>query len=72
MRRLVIVQETGMQLGSPGWPETHIQEFVPWDDVEFGKKCVNKLNEKTDLPYYLMWCEVKCEHPKIETKGAKP
>jgi hypothetical protein len=61
MKRLVIVQETGFQSGSKGWPETHISQVIPFDDLEFAKEELHLLNSNTDLPYYLFWAEIKID-----------
>ncbi len=58
VKRLVIIQETGLQCGIPRY-ESHIQEFVPFNDQEFGKQYCAELNRKTDLPFYLAEVEVR-------------
>ena len=45
---LVITQASGFQLGEP-----NLVKLVPHNDLEFGKERVAKLNERTDLPFYL-------------------
>jgi len=58
MERLCIVQETGMQCGISRY-ETHIHDFITFDDEKFGKQYCAKLNSRTDLPFYLSKVEVK-------------
>ena len=62
VKRLAIVQESGIQLYC-GRYETHIREFVPCDDEEFGKQWVAKLNRVAELPFYLVEVEVKIVGP---------
>lgn len=57
--RFCIVQESGFQCGPPNGYESHIIEFIPYDDEEFGKQYVAKLNRKTDLPFYLVKVQVE-------------
>lgn len=70
VKRLAIVQESGIQLFG-GRYENQIREFVPHNDLEFGKKYVAKLNRKTDLPFYLAWVEVNIPDGLIEVDAAE-
>ena len=57
---LVIVQESGLFAGAPPL-EMRITERVPWNNEEFGKQWVAKLNRRTDLPFYLAKARVKVD-----------
>lgn len=78
MKRLVLIQESGIQLFTGSY-ETHIHSFIPFDDEEFGKQYCAELNERADLPFYLAWVEVnitsKMEHynaERLKQEGIKP
>lgn len=56
--RLAICQESGIQFNIVYNAVDYIQHMVPFDDVPFGRSYVAKLNEKTDLPFYLQWIQM--------------
>lgn len=55
---LVVIQESGLYAGAPPL-ERRIHDTVPFNDLEFGKQWVAKLNRHTDLPFYLAKAKVK-------------
>ena len=57
VKRLVVIQESGLFAGAPP-VEMRIHSHIPFNDEEFGKQFVAKLNRKTDLPFYLTWVEI--------------
>lgn len=78
IERLVIVQESGIQLFC-GRYENHIHCFIPHNDETFGKQFCAQLNRKTDLPFYLTKVKVQIIQPfekwtdeKLKENGIEP
>ena len=55
---LVVIQESGLFAGAPPL-ERRIHDIIPFNDKDFGKQWVAKLNRHTDLPFYLAKARVK-------------
>ena len=58
VERLVIFQESGLYVGAAP-SEMRITDFVPFDDINFGRQWCAKLNRKANLPYYLGKVKIK-------------
>ena len=56
--RLVIIQASGLYAGAPP-AEMRIKSFIPFDDLNFARQWVAKLNRNADLPYYLGKVKIK-------------